>query len=199
MSLILVLLFIVLLTWKKLNHKHTHLFPPLSYHNGNLSPAQVLAHTSPPKPLSPSFLRDLPPSFVPFSLLYLQLHTHSWLLPTSINMYENPVHSQRPSPQFPAFLLSLSSSHSQAPTSTSYRNCFHAPPSIYTWRPSPPHENTHFQVAKGSLVTKSSGTFLSLNYLPFILLGAFGTLSYALLFWKLFFLFHLGAHFSSVL
>jgi len=126
----------------------------------------------------------------PFFLLYLQFHTPSWLLSISINMYENLSHYQRCSPQFPALLLTLSS-HSQAPMSTSYRNCLH----VLTFhlhfslkvlscacRPPPPPtcENTHFWVPKDSLVTKSNSTFLSLNYLPFSLFGAFNFLIYSL-------------------
>ena len=131
----------------------------------------------------------------PFFLLYLQFHTPSWLLSISINMYENLSHYHRCSPQFPAFLLTLSS-HSQAPMSTSYRNCLHvltfhlhlslrvlscaSPP------PPPTCENTHFWVPKDSLVTKSNNTFMALNYLPFSLFGAFNFLIYSLLFWRLF-------------
>ena len=60
----------------------------------------------------------------PFSLLNLQFHTPSWLFSISINMYQNLIHFQRCSPQFPAFLLTLFS-HSQPLMSTSYRNCLH--------------------------------------------------------------------------
>ena len=131
----------------------------------------------------------------PFFLLYLQFHTPSWLLSISINMYENLSHYQRCSPQFPALLLTLSS-HSQAPMSTSYRNCLH----VLTFHlhfslkvlscacPTPTPNLWKYSLlgSQGLPGTKSDSTFLSLNYLPFRLFGAFNFLIYSLLFWRLF-------------
>ena len=54
-------------------------------------------------------------------------------------------------------------------TSTSRSSPVPAPPPP----PPPTCENTHFWVPKDSLVTKSNSAFLSLNYLPFSLFGAF--------------------------
>ena len=49
----------------------------------------------------------------PFSLLYLQFHTASWLLSISINMYENLIHYQRFT-SIPSSLLRTETSGSQS-------------------------------------------------------------------------------------